>query len=87
MKKFLAKQDSDHTPGLCNARGVVFVDNFGTVTPRYGGRMHYIGLGRRDTGQRVTLLVAGRDMRVVNAVGRLMRPLTLDPTRDYQTEE
>lgn len=63
------------------------VDDFGTVTLRYGGRLHHIGLGRRYAGQRVTLLVAGRDVRVLNSVGRLMRRLTLDPTRDYQPQE
>jgi len=63
------------------------VDDFGTVTLRYGGRLHHIGLGRRCAGQRVTLLVAGRDVRVLNPAGRPMRRLTLDPTRDFQPQE
>jgi hypothetical protein len=57
------------------------------LTLRYGGRLHHIGLGRRYAGQRVTLLVAGRDLRVLNPKGRLMRRLTLNPTRDYQPQE
>ena len=62
------------------------VDSSGVVTLRYRGRLHHIGLGRRYAGRRVTLLVAGRDIRVLNGTGRLMRHLTLDPTRDYQPQ-
>lgn len=30
------------------------------------------------------LLVADRDVRIVNENGELLRHLTIDPTRDYQ---
>ena len=36
------------------------------------------------SAQRITLLVAGTHIRVVDEDGRLIRELTLDPTRDYQ---
>jgi hypothetical protein len=32
----------------------------------------------------VTLLVAGRDIRILDENNRLIRKLKLDPTRDYQ---
>jgi len=37
-----------------------------------------------DTPQRVVLLVADTDVRVVTEDGELIRHLTIDPTRDYQ---
>ena len=37
-----------------------------------------------DTPQRVVLLVADTDVRVVTEDGELLRHLTIDPTRDYQ---
>lgn len=60
------------------------VDTTGCVTLRYNSRLHHIGVGRAHTGTRVTLLVADRDIRVVNDDGELIRALTLDPTHDYQ---
>ncbi len=43
-----------------------------------------MGLGRVHKGQRVLLLVADRDVRVLTVEGELLRQLTLDPSRDYQ---
>ena len=60
------------------------VDTGGTVTIRYLSRLHHIGVGRAHAGQAVRLLVANKDIRVVAEDGRLLRELTLDPTRDYQ---
>ena len=60
------------------------VDKTGCVTLRYNSRLLHIGLGRAHTGTKVVLLIADRDVRVVNQNGELIRTLTIDPTRDYQ---
>jgi transposase InsO family protein len=60
------------------------VDKTGTVTLRYDSRLHHIGLGRAHKGRIVKLLVADRNIRVIDLQGQLIRELTLDPTRDYQ---
>jgi transposase InsO family protein len=60
------------------------IDKSGTVTLRYDSRLHHIGVGRAHKGRTVKLLVADRDVRVVDSNGELLRELTLDPSRDYQ---
>jgi len=60
------------------------VDKTGCVTLRYQSRLRHIGVGRAHKGQRVLLLVADRDVRVVNEDGELIRQLVIDPTCDYQ---
>jgi transposase InsO family protein len=60
------------------------VDTNGTVTLRYGSRLVHLGMGRRNAGQVVTMLVADRDVRVLNPEGVLMRRFTIDPKRNYQ---
>jgi transposase InsO family protein len=56
----------------------------GTVTLRYLSRLRHIPLGAAHRHRPVTLLVAGRHVRVVAEDGALLRELTLDPARDYQ---
>jgi hypothetical protein len=61
------------------------VDTNGTVTLRHDSRLHHIGLGRAHKGRAVKLLIADRDIRVLDLdTGELIRRLTLDPSRDYQ---
>lgn len=61
------------------------VDKAGRVTVRHDGRLHHIGLGYEHAGTRVLMLIADRNIRVVDAgTGELLRELVLDPTRDYQ---
>jgi hypothetical protein len=60
------------------------VDTNGTVTLRYGSRILHLGMGRKNAGQVVTMLVADRDVRVLNPEGVLMRHFTIDPSRNYQ---
>jgi len=62
------------------------VDRSGTVTLRYASKLLHIGMGARFKGQKVVLLVADRDVRVLTPDGELLRQLTLDPTRDYQRQ-
>ncbi len=60
------------------------VSSTGTVTLRYRGRLHHIGVGRAYAGWRVILLVAGRDIRILGADGSPLRHLALNPDVDYQ---
>ena len=57
------------------------VDHSGTVTLRFDGRLHHIGIGRTHARTHVLLLVHDLHVRVVNATtGELLRELTIDPT-------
>jgi transposase InsO family protein len=58
--------------------------NAGNVTLRYRSRLYHVAVGRRHEGTRVLILVADRDVRVLNTDGELLRHLTLDPNRPYQ---
>lgn len=61
------------------------IDASGTVTIRYHGRLHHIGIGRTHAGTHVLLLVQDRDITVINkTTGEVLRQLVLDPTKDYQ---
>jgi transposase InsO family protein len=60
------------------------VDTNGTVTLRHRSKLHHIGVGRAHKNERVLMLVADLDVRVLDAEGTVLRHLTLDPTRDYQ---
>jgi hypothetical protein len=62
------------------------VDHHGVVTIRYRSKMHHIGMGRSLKGTRIILLVAGRQIRVLNEQGELLREIGLDPSRDYQPQ-
>ncbi len=63
------------------------VDRNGKVTLRHESKLLHIGIGRQHARERVTLLVAGLDVRVLGEEGELIRKLTLDPTRNYQAQE
>jgi transposase InsO family protein len=62
------------------------IDRHGVVTIRYKSRLHHIGMGRGLKGTRIILLVAGRNIRIITADGRLLRDFELDPSRDYQPQ-
>jgi transposase InsO family protein len=61
------------------------VDKEGRFTFRHNGKIHHIGMGRAHKGRRILVLVADLDVRVISEEGELLRHLTLDPTRDYQS--
>ena len=61
------------------------VDTNGTVTLRYQSRLRHIPVGRANKYQSVRLLVAGDQVRVIREDGSLLRELTIDPSRDYQS--
>jgi len=58
--------------------------NSGNVTLRYRSRLYHVAVGRRFEGTRVLVLVADRDVRVVDLEGEVLRHLTLDPEWIYQ---
>ncbi len=60
------------------------IDGEGRVTLRYLSRLRHIAVGRAHKRQRVTLLVADAEVRVLAEDGTLLRELTLDPDRVYQ---
>jgi hypothetical protein len=54
-------------------------------TLRYMSKLHHIGIGRAHKHRPIKLLIADRDIRIIDPeTGELLRELTLDPTRDYQ---
>ena len=61
------------------------VDTNGTVTLRYQSRLRHIAVGRINKHQPVRLLVAGDHVRVIREDGSLLRELTIDAGRDYQS--
>jgi transposase InsO family protein len=60
------------------------VDKTGKVSLRYDSRLYKIGIGRAHKGRAVKLLIADRNVRVIDSNGELLRELTLDPSRNYQ---
>jgi len=63
------------------------IDGGGNVTLRYQSRLRHLGVGRRDAGTRVLLLVADRDVRVITEDGELLAEFTINPTKDYQPQK
>lgn len=60
------------------------VDATGKVSLRHNSHLYKIGVGRAHKGQPVKLLIADRDIRIIDLNGQLLRQLTLDPNRTYQ---
>lgn len=63
------------------------VDTTGSITLRYQSKLRHLGVGRRHAGTRVLLLVADRDVRVLNHHGELLAEFTINPTKDYQPQK
>jgi hypothetical protein len=63
------------------------IDDAGKVMLRYAGTLFHIGIGRPYKRTRVILLVARRDVRILDDKHRLIRALTIDPTRSYQPQK
>ncbi|MDZ4179002.1 MAG: IS481 family transposase [Coriobacteriia bacterium] len=61
------------------------IDAGGAVTLRHAGRLHHIGVGRAHKHKEVIMLVAGLDVRILTEEGEMLRHLTLDPTKIYQS--
>ena len=52
--------------GIVHDQALDRLDANGKVSLRRAGRMHHIGIGRAHNGQRVVLLIADLDIRVIN---------------------
>jgi len=63
------------------------IDTGGNVTLRYQSKLRHLGVGRRYAGVPVMLLVADRDVRVINEDGELLAEFTINPTKDYQPQK
>ncbi len=60
------------------------IDRSGRVTLRYLSALRHIYVGRKYTGERIRLLIAGREVRVIRENGELLGETTLDANRNYQ---
>lgn len=60
------------------------VDKTGCFTLRYRSKLHHVLVGRAHKGERVLVLVADLDIRVIGEDGVTLRHLELDPSVDYQ---
>lgn len=62
------------------------IDANGTVTLRHGSRLHHIGIGRRQAGRPVLVLVKDLHIRITTTDGHELRDFELDTTKDYQPQ-
>jgi hypothetical protein len=62
------------------------IDKTGQVTLRYRSKLLHLAVGRRYAGSRVMLLVADRNVRVINDDGELLAEFTIDPAKPCQTQ-
>ena len=62
------------------------VDRHGSITLRYRGRLHHIGIGAAYRDWRIAMLIDGRNVEIVALHGPPLRRLVLDRTRDYQPQ-
>lgn len=60
------------------------VDRSGRVTVRYLSRLRHIYISRKLAGERIRLLIAGTDVRIIRENGQLLGEATLDASRNYQ---
>jgi transposase InsO family protein len=80
----LKARPTDSTPLVDHRIRRDKIDSFGKVTIRYLGRLRHIAVGAVHRHRKVTLLVAGADVRIVTEDGELLRALSLDASRAYQ---
>jgi transposase InsO family protein len=60
------------------------IDRSGRVTVRYLSVLRHIYVGRKYTGERIRLLIAGTELRIIRENGELLGEVTLDASRNYQ---
>ena len=69
-----------------NASAATASTRQGKITLRHGGTLYSIGIGRTHARTRVIVLVQDLDIRIIDATtGELIRELTLDTTKRYQS--
>jgi transposase InsO family protein len=62
------------------------VGKTGSVTLRYRGKLHHIGIGAAYRGWRVVMLIEGRNIEILGLDGSPLRRLVLDPAKNYQPQ-
>jgi hypothetical protein len=62
------------------------VDATGKVSLRYRGLLFNLGIGRAYRGRRVVMMLAGRQVRILDEEYQLIREATIDPMRKYQDQ-
>jgi hypothetical protein len=62
------------------------VDRDGKLTLRYEGKLRHLGVGHTHAGTPVRILIADRDVRVLNRRGQLLGRYRIDPNRNYQAK-
>jgi hypothetical protein len=63
------------------------VDAYGKITLRYEGKLRHLGVGHAHNAQRVLVLVADRDVRVLSATtAELLGHYLIDPAKNYQAK-
>ena len=57
----------------------------GNVTPRRGGKLHHIGIGKEHAGTPIRMLINDLDVIIIaRETGEILRQLTIDPTKNNQ---
>lgn len=62
------------------------VDKHGKLSLRHNGKMHHIGIGRPYAGTAIRMLIHEKEIRVITTAGELLKELTLDESKDYQSQ-
>jgi transposase InsO family protein len=59
------------------------VDSGGKLTLRHRGKLHHIGVGADHRHSRVTILINGLEIKILNQHGIVLRHFVLDPAKTY----
>lgn len=62
------------------------VGKSGSVTLRYRGKLHHIGIGAAYRDWRIVMLIEGRNIEILGLDGSPLRRLVLDPAKNYQPQ-
>lgn len=61
------------------------IDATGTVSLRFNGTMHHLGIGRAHHGKSVIILIAGAEVMTADTLtGEILAEHTIDPAKSYQ---
>jgi hypothetical protein len=62
------------------------VGKTGSVSLRYHGKLHHIGIGAAYRGWRVVMLIKGRNIEILGLDESPLRRLVLDPAKNFQPQ-
>jgi transposase InsO family protein len=64
------------------------IDDTGTVSVRYAGKLRHLGIGRAHRGKPVVLLMSGPETIIAGRHNaEILAEHTIDPTKDYQPQK